>query len=56
MGQVLTFEQLQAQFPEEWLLLADPEFKNAKPVQEQLLAHGCDYLELCYQSQALAAG
>ena len=56
MGQILTFDQLKAQFPDEWLLLANPEFENAKPVKGQLLAHGRDYLELCYQSQALAAG
>ena len=56
MEQLLTFEQLKAQFPDEWLLLANPEFKNAKPTRGVLLAHGRDYLELCYQSQGLSAG
>lgn len=56
MNQPQAFSQLKAQFPDEWLLLANPEFENAKPVQGQLLAHSRDYLELCYQSQALAAG
>jgi|GEM_PF-1743559 len=56
MKQPQAFDQLRAQFPDEWLLLADPEFENAKPVKGLLLAHGHDYLELCYQGQALAAG
>ena len=56
MEQTQAFEQLKAQFPDEWLLLANPEFENARPVKGRLLAHGRDYLELCYQSQALAVG
>ena len=56
MDNALTFEQLKAQFPDEWLLLANPEFQNAKPMKGLLLAHGRDYLELCYQSQGLASG
>ena len=56
MEHALTFEQMKAQFPDEWLLLANPEFKNAKPMKGVLLAHGRDYLELCYQSQGLTAG
>ena len=56
MEHILTFEQLKEQFPDEWLLLANPEFKNAKPTRGVLLAHGRDYLELCYQSQGLTAG
>ena len=35
---------------------ANPEFKNAKPMKGVLLAHGRDYLELCYKSQGLTAG
>ena len=56
MEYALTSEQLKAQFPDELLLLANPEFKNAKPMKGVLLAHGRDYLELCYQSEWLAAG
>lgn len=55
MDNALTFEQLKAPFPDEWLLLANPEFQNAKPMKGLLLAHGRDYLELCYQSQGLAS-
>ena len=56
MADALTFEQLKAQFPDEWLLLAEPQFENARPTKGILLAHGRDYLELCYRSQDLAAG
>jgi len=52
----ITFDQIKAQFPDEWVLLANTKFKDAKPLLGLLLAHGRDYLELCYQSQALAAG
>lgn len=53
---MLSFDLLKAQFPDEWLLLIDPEFENAKPVRGTLLAHGKDYLKLCYESAAIAKG
>ncbi|RZK34351.1 MAG: hypothetical protein EOO61_13750 [Hymenobacter sp.] len=56
METIFSFDQLKAQFPDEWLLLENPEFKNAKPVKGVLLAHGKDYLKLCYESAAIAKG
>lgn len=50
------FDHLKAQFPNEWLLLENPEFENARPVKGVLLAHGKDYLKLCYESAAIAKG
>lgn len=52
----LPFDQLKAQYPDEWLLLENPEFENARPVSGVLLAHGKDYLKLCYESAAIAKG
>ena len=52
----LAFDKLKILFPDEWLLLADPEFENAKPKQGVLLAHGKDYLKLCYESAVIAKG
>jgi hypothetical protein len=53
MHDQLTFSEIQTRFPDEWVLLGNPEFQNARPVQGQLLAHSRDYLELCYQSHDL---
>ena len=52
----ILFDQLKAQYPNEWLLLANPEFENARPISGELLAHGKDYLKLCYESAAIAKG
>ncbi len=53
MTDQLTFSEIKARFPDEWVLLGNPEFVNAHPTQGQLLARNRDYLELCYQSRDL---
>lgn len=52
----LSVDQLKQQYPDEWLLLGDPEFANTHPLAGVLLAHSHDYLELCYQSSDLTKG
>ena len=56
METVILFDQLKAQYPDEWLLLENPEFENARPISGVLLAHGKDYLKLCYESAVIARG
>ena len=56
MDMPLDFNQLKAKFPNEWLLLINPEFEGAKPTKGTLLAHGKDYLQLCYESAVIAKG
>jgi hypothetical protein len=51
---VLTISEIQQEFPDEWVLLGNPVFENAKLMFGNLIAHGKDYLELCYQSKELA--
>ena len=56
MEKTITLEQLKEQFPAEWVLLQDPKFEGNKPVSGILLSHGKDYLQLCYESAAIAKG
>jgi hypothetical protein len=49
----MSISEIQQAFPDEWVLIGNPEFENANLTNGICIAHGKDYLELCYQSQEL---
>jgi hypothetical protein len=49
----MSISEIQQAFPDEWVLIGNPEFENANLIYGTFIAHGKDYLELCYKSQEL---
>ncbi len=44
----LTFEQVKQLYPDEWVLLGDPEMKNTSVLGGVVLYHSKDKKEVCY--------
>jgi hypothetical protein len=53
--QALTIQQIKAAYPNEWILLGNPETDLATVQSGILLFHGKDYLEVCYKGSELGA-
>ncbi len=53
--EVLTIQELKAAYPNEWILLGNPETVLATVQSGILLFHGKDYLEVCYKGSELGA-
>ena len=54
--QALTLQEMKAAYPNEWLLLGNPETDLASVQSGIVLFHGKDYLEVCYKGSELGAG
>jgi hypothetical protein len=62
--QTLTIEQIKSAYPEQWVLIGDPEVRNpetngtlvSRLVQGVVLLANKDKRELAYQSQAVVGG
>lgn len=44
----VTFDQLKQLYPDEWILLGDPEMQNTTVVGGTVLYHSKDKKEVCY--------
>jgi hypothetical protein len=52
-NEILSFEQIKAAYPNEWVLLSlQPDDWDTK--SGSVLLHGKDYLELCYKGSEVA--
>lgn len=51
----LTIEEIKAAYPNEWILLGNPQTVLANVLSGILLFHGKDYLEVCYKGSELGA-
>jgi hypothetical protein len=55
MPEVLTIEEIKAQYPDQWVLLSLPNSDALeRPDKGSVLLHGKDYLELCYKASEIA--
>lgn len=52
--QILSIEQIKAQYPDEWVLVGLDEAEQTRPQKGTVLLHGKDYLELCYKGSEIA--
>ena len=43
-----TFEQIKSMYPDEWVLLGDPQMENTKILGGVVLFHSKDKKEVCY--------
>jgi hypothetical protein len=53
--QALTMQEIKATYPNEWILLGNPQTDLATVQSGILLYHGKDYLEVCYKGSELGA-
>lgn len=51
--EVLLFEQIRALYPDEWVLLGNPETHNTEVISGIVLMHGKDKREIAYLGRAL---
>ena len=51
--QALTIEEIKMTYPNEWVLLGNPQTELAAVQSGILLFHGKDYLEVCYKGSEL---
>jgi hypothetical protein len=52
---MMTLQEMKIAFPNEWLLLGNPEVELATVQSGILLFHSKDYLEVCYKGSELGA-
>ena len=51
---ILNFDEIKAQFPNEWILLGLSNSTNNLDKSGIVLYHSADYLELCYKGSEIA--
>jgi hypothetical protein len=56
MNDLLKMEEIKKLYPDEWVLLGDPEIKRTKVLSGILLYHSKDKKEVCYLGREKTTG